>query len=514
MPPPRPLLPVALSLLVASACGSTVPPLAPPPIVLPPSSASPAVPLRDPTLVSVAAVRAPAQLTLDGDLREWGSLLPPEPRKPEAAPRKNAPPEAPPPNPRDASSHVAVALTGEGALIAVDFGEAAGEGIWLGLGARPPELPELGQFFGRMGFVPFNCDQHPIVTEEEPGGDQGYSFEANAPESVAACEAETARLAAFIAQLQSRFARLFKIDRDGIHEVSPGGQLAAVEGAKAVVKPGPHGATAEISLPLAALPRLADAPLLALRLVARAATTPAPPVLGPALWVPLDLPEPVSFEPHGALRAGILGRAIETTERTRGLTSFEEPQGLSFQPGDPLHVEIVDSPGCASLVPRTAPLYQKEASFGDVEIGDAPAPQGWGCAPGSGRSLVISRAGKLVALVDPLGEPRHTLERDGEVHVFGWSGSRWNVVAVSADGRHRDALDVKLDGKEGPQSGITAFAAATFATFGLRGVNARDRVEVTWRWDPARKMYTSKVKRSPLPKKATPKKATPKKSGP
>jgi hypothetical protein len=466
----------------------------------------------DPAIVSVTAARAPRTLAVDGDLGEWGSLPPPLPSlppPPEDNDNDDEPPKKkdPPPNPAEAASHLAIVLTSEAVLIAAELGEQAREGIWVGIGTHAPDLPVLGQYFGRMGFVPLgDCESGP---REQDGG---YWTEENPPEVVAACKDLQDRRAAFAARHEARFARVFRIDREGVRGVSADGELVAIEGARSAWKTGPKGATAETSLPLAAMPRVADAPLESLRLVARAATSPKPPGLDRGPWVWVKLPDAVSFEPHGELRARAFKRALELGGEGFGTIQYKQPRGLSFQPGDAQHVEIMDSPDCTAVVPREETLYRKQASLGDVEVGDVTAPVGSRCDAESERSLVIFKKGKLVEVIEDLGSVRGVVTRDGELHVIAfrsWNAT-WVVKAVASDGSHHNVYVQGGDRTEAKRytrdSDVSEFANETFDTFGWRGVRANRGVEMTWTWNGTRKIYTVKEGVLPIKEAKTPKK--------
>ena len=506
-------------LLLAGGCA---PPLVTPSSVAPPSvnvelpraSASSEVEPPDPAIVSVTAARAPKSFALDGDLGEWGSLPPPLPSL-LPPPSNDEPTDKPtkekdlPANPPEAASHLAIALTGEAALIAVELGEPARDGIWVGIGSHPPDLPVLGQYFGRMGFVPLgDCETSPMEK------DGGYWTEANPPEVVAACKAVNDRHAAFTARHEKRFVKFFRIDREGVRGVLQDGALGAIEGAKSAWKTGPKGATAEISLPLAAMPRVATAPLESLRLVARAATSPTPPGLDRGPWVWVKLPDAVSFEPHAALRAHAFKRALELGVGDFNTYLYTQPRGLSFQPGDAQHVEIMDSPDCSVVVPREETLYQKQASLGDVEVGNLTAPVDNGCNAASDRSLVIFNKGKLVEVIEELGSVRGVVTRNGELHVIAFKSwnAAWVVKAVASDGSHRNVHVQGGDRTEAKRYDrdfdVSDFVNETFDSFGWRGVRAGKGVEMTWSWNSARKIYTVKEGVIPLKQARSPKKTT------
>jgi hypothetical protein len=520
---------MTILLLLAGACGSPAPPSSPahPPQVsvqtVPPSTASdPAEvePPPDPAIVSVTTVHAPLKLAIDGELGEWGSLLPPPPDPPSAkkekpkAPPKGADeeePKAPPPsgpNPRNAASHLAFALTGDAALIAAELGEPARDGIWLGIGSSTPEVPPIGDYTRGGGIAEWDCGFKRVW------GIEGHyeNGEPNPPEVIAACKALIERHAKFTVKHARRFARRFKIDREGVRGVAADDTLYSVEGAKVAWKPGAKGATVEITLPLKAMPRVTEAPLASLRLVARAASSPTPPDFAPGPWVWVTLPEPVTFEPHGELRA----RAFQTPD---GYMNFTP--NMSYQPGDPIHVERLHyADGPTSVVADEDTLYEKKASLGDIEIGYLSS---------YGDSLAILKKGKLVDMAGVYGSPRGIVTRDGELHVISSSelafvpqiGGRvqpsWSVVVIAPDGSHRDeVVDHKVQIYEWDE-GVTNFVNKELDTFGMRGsthypppkgdyVEKAVGLEVTWRWDKSLKMYMAKLRSIPVPRPATKKK--------
>ena len=168
----------AVFILLAQACGSL--PTQKPPTDVPLATArpqasaeappQPAGPPPDPSIVSVAAVRPPPKLAIDGDLREWGSLLPPR----EAAPPPKVPDgyvtvnEEPKPllpsgpNPPDAASHLAISVTNDALLIAADLGEPAKDGIWLGIASPAPPVPSIGEYRRGGGVEALDCEYEQI----------------------------------------------------------------------------------------------------------------------------------------------------------------------------------------------------------------------------------------------------------------------------------------------------------------------------------------------------------------
>lgn len=525
----RPLRQASIILvLLAGACAT--PPPRPPQVEITPAPASttpPGVP-ADPTLVSVTAVSPPPKLLIDGDLAEWGSLLPlrepaapPSPAKlPNTAQQAPEVPLPSGPNPGNAVSHLAFALTNEAVLIAAELGEPARAGIWLGIGSMSPAVPPIG-IWARGGFVEsLDCEFEQVYINEgmfEKGA-------AKPPEVVAACRELLARHVTFVAEHRARFSRLLKIDAEGVRELKSDGNLATIAGARAVFKPRAKGASVEIALPLAAMPRLVEAPLQTLHLVARAVTTPKPE-LAPEQWVWVRFPDPVAFEPLGEIRARAVQILVDNTYH---------PTGLSYHPADPLHVQTLRYMGDPSSVdPGEEKLYEKLATLGDIEVGQVTAFGAW---------LAILKKGKLVGAdrdasddvpfdAFPPSERKGILTRDGSLHVISYSApadsegmgprtASWSALVIAPDGTAHDAVEsVDLPYR---WDDVTAFTSPDLATFGLRGttnypgqamdfVEKAEGLEVSYRWDPAQKKYLATRTRSAAPKKAKATKRTKKK---
>lgn len=476
-------------------------------------------PLSEPTLVSVATVRAPAAPLIDGDLGEWGTLPPPSPSLPAPVPYDEPASKGKPEmvtNPSNAMAHLAFALTSQGALIAAELDGPARDGIWLGIGFAPADLPLPGGYQGNAGYVPIGVAGVPdgCAETQQADGEDGTRLVTRSPEAVAACKAELARHAERRAKYRKRFAKLYKIDRAGIHGVSEDGGFVAIGGARLAWKPRGNGATLEISLPLAALPRMAEAPLTSLRLVARAATSPEPPKLD--AWVWLKLPEEVSFEPQGALRAHAFKRALDYGVAGLDglvLTTYRLPRGMSYQAAEPSLLEIFDSPDCMALRAREVPLYTKAASFGDVEVGYVAAPRGSSCAAEIEPWLAIFVKGKL-ASIEPTGSPRGAITRGGELHVLSyeetrWSpvGGTWSVLAFADNGVRRAGVIEPVAGLkdakgENPYwNDVSDFAGKDLNGFGWRGSTGKRGLEAVWHWDETRKVYRGTQRSIPVPKK-------------
>ncbi len=508
-----------LFFLGATACSAAPTSVAPLVVEASASSSTAAAGYPDPKVISVVLVGAPRHVVVDGDLGEWGVWPTPMPslpiddeREPASTGAAKKPP-APPPNPPDAASRLALSITSESVSIAADLGAQARDGVWIGIGAAPPEMPYLGEFVGRAGFLPLNCEQTMVVTSEDDGS-QGYGWEPSPPETKAACEAVVARETAFESANRKRFAKVFKVDRDGVKSVSESGELASVVGAEAVLRPSAKGATLEISLPLSAMPRVAQAPLTTLRVVARPLSA-KPPEPSMKQWIAAKLPEAVSFEPYGALRAFAFRSANELGDFYPGTTGFQEPRALSFQPGEPLRVEVMDAGDCTVVTPRQQTLYTKQATLGAIEVGYVTAAiRGYlGCGAASKDSVVIFENGKSdIVTLD--GNPKGVIERNGELHVLSvtdWE-KKWSVTSVAPDGTHHDIALTPREPTDKERQGaeLADFVSPGLDSFGWRSAKNLQGIEVTWTWDAAAKSYVMKERHVAIAKKPSKPSSAPK----
>ena len=198
----------------------------------PAPSASPRFSLRD-FEATVLASDKPTEFALDGEIAEWGSLVPP--------PAVGAKEKALPPRTVSAS-HLALALDSNGVTIAGDLALAAAEGLWVGIALDNPTMPRLGDPSNALDvFALGMCSGDKFKEEPCLGWMKAYR------------ELTPGYLA--------RFRRLYRIDRSGVRFVSEGGKLAHVEGAKVVFKTGNDRIAMEASFPAKALPRTVQAPL-------------------------------------------------------------------------------------------------------------------------------------------------------------------------------------------------------------------------------------------------------------
>lgn len=538
----RSFTPAVFFALALAAC--TPSEVSPKPVNIAPPPPPTKVDARGAALVSLLPMSAPATVTVDGDLKEWGDLSsPPQPvRRPptldeiesvdDGAPEPKIP--EPPTNSADAASKVVVAFTADGAYLAADLGEAAKEGVWVGLGSTPAEMPIVGEYFGRMGFQPLNCKSKPMVSEDDGGG-QGYWIEDRTPEEVAACKGIKSRYREMGHKHEERFAKMYRVDPSGVRVAGPGGALTAIEGAKSVWKAGPHGATVEVSLPLTALPRMAEAPLAKVRLLTSIDSTP--PAGTPDQWLWFKLPGPVGFEPFAALRSLAFQRANDVGDfNAPGTTMFKQSRGLSFSPGDPLHLEIMDSESCDGAEMHEIPLFEKLTSYRDVEIVRVSAPRGTRCRTEMEPWIASLNKGQIKEIVKLNGPPTGKMLRGEDMHILSYDShvwevtpGEWSALAFNTSGEKR-AVPVEpvpgydpFNGKpnDGPAvywEEATEMMSADNETFGWRGQRGGKGFEAIWKWDEASKSYKADQHKAdikkPAPKKPAPKKPAPKKPAP
>lgn len=490
------LVSIALAALAAVACRDTRAPDPPPSVPASASgsaTASASAPVR-PAAVRVVAVSAPGSVRVDGDLSDWGDAM-------------------------DAAPRLAVALTSDALYLAARLDLSAADGVWLGVGAWAPKLPPVGVIGIMDQLEPLtDCASHPVVGQVVDEGSRVLDTKdvPNAPAARAACKVALDRYTALRGEHERRFEKRFKLDREGIRELAQDGALVPIAHAEAAWRVESSEARVEIALPLSAMPRLAQAPLPSLKVFARTASDGGEEE--PWTWV--HLPAPVTFQPHGAERDHALEVQRPFWEGTLpdGLFYSRQSPALSYQPGDPLHLERMAYVGKPApfmeVAPREELLYQQAATLGDVQIGfNVPAPA-WPAQedfmPTAQQWLSIFRGGAFVALVDLKGNVRRVVNREGELHVVSSSpynrtnanGPRepvWSVVAVAADGSHRELTDeCPDDGDTNHSCGATTFASAELDRFGWR-TKCQPGAEVTFTWDTSKKRYTCKQRLFPGP---------------
>lgn len=385
----------------------------------------------------------------------------------------------------DASTQIKVAFTGDSAIVAARLGETATDGIWLGIGSEPLRGP------GPNGST---CDG--------PG---------TTPEANEACASMQEEYKAFLAKHDRLFERVYRIDSAGVRVLQRDGTLVAVPLAQVAWRKRAGGATAEASIPAASLPRFDRAPLDSIQILASDAPDPAKLDLLREHWTQISLDPPLAFEPWADLRARVL-------EVARG---WQCDDSLSYQPGDPLHLLGAWS--------GAHPLYRKQASLGETEIGfalEGPTLCAMSGVPGppfTRTAVAVLHRGHARSVLN-LAKVMKIVERGGELHVIayddayssgeGWSHADWSVTAVTADGSVRENLlptpkqPITPPQQDRRLTGVKVIHADDFTSFGLQktltieepnGQSKKLGFEIVWRWDPGKKAYVVKERRIPPP---------------
>ncbi|MRG95169.1 hypothetical protein [Polyangium spumosum] len=402
----------SFAMLVASCAPTKAPedagkPVKPALQVASASAPTLATPREPSPLVRVTAPeKLPANLSIDGDVSEWGSLAPPpDPKQP------------------DAPSRLSFALTKDGAFVAAELVERAKDGIWLVFGL---------------------------------GGTGGARAD------------------------DTRFERVFRLDKRGLSQVSESGALVPVVGSVVDMRFTERGTTLEARIPVAAYPRAAAAPITEVLVHAVAAEAAAPPKLARESWIRIGVPEPVHFEPHAELRAEVYRQNL----------TLLRPLGISYSPADPGHIEITGHLGKdgAAVATSERPLYVPERRLGDVEVGytffGVPA-------------LAVFKAGKLLELVDLEDELMGSVERNKQIHVFSYAQMNerppgfeagWLVIAVAEDG----SISYPFNAETGVSrwEKVYEIHSDKLDWFGMRGVpleyadeETPRPIEILWRFD-------------------------------
>lgn len=468
-------------------------------------------------LVSVALVTKPDALEFDGKLGEWPSLLPPEPKElPDLGAPKMATDrfeEVAAPNPLSAASHVALAVTPQAAWVAAELRGAARDGVWLGFGAIPPDLPIIGDVMLRGGpILPFNCEHEILVLEGDRAGEieQGPAL---APEVAKACREVTARHQAYKTAFRARFERVLRLSHEGVFELLADGSTQKVAGAELHAVRTEDATTLEVSLPISAYPRLAEAPWEWVRLAAAPLSAPSKAPLAER-WVPLKLAEPVAFEPEAELRARAIGMAY-------GLSFY--PPAVSYSPATPSLMESLHRDGPSIVTPIEKPLYKRLGARGTQEIGVVEV---------FAQSLVFKDEGSLFLVPQhedsyvewtPLPEIHGVFER-GELliavlsqdqlpYANGYAGpepASWTALYPLPGG----VGGVEFEDTYVPifERSPERFHNADYTELGLRGATHFPKalygydekliaMEIVWRWDAKKLKYRLKHSKRFLPKK-------------
>lgn len=414
--------------------------------------------------LSVALVTPPSRVVVDGELAEWGP----------------------------APLGVAFALTASGAYVVGAHDET---GFWLGIRAVPANVPPVGEYR--------------IIAGSEVDPEMGIVIPGCVAPTDATCVEAKKKIADEARVYEQRFERWYRIDRDRVRLLDSTGTLVAFERAKLARA----GGSFEVALPLAGLPRFAEAPVATLGLAVRSGESA--PVAEDNDWVVAKLETPVAFEPLGSLRA----------------LAFEDSEWMSYQPSLPLEVEVTRYPSPKDrtrFVIAKEALYTKQLEVGEIEVGYLAAGLPAEVLDRHGVSdrlklAVVSKQGAPTAL--PIkGVPLYLMARGGEAHVVFLSTSEQlahdggpdatfvpvtaaalSGVIVSADGKSRE---ISFDDVASPYwEDVEPFQGKD--TLGLRGHASEwrqgigkqgDVIELTWRWDAKQAKYVGKRTKGARPR--------------
>jgi len=480
-----------LSALALEACAGAPPHDVVVPVDKPVSPAAVApVDKEDTGTLTLIAAAKPGAFVVDGNIAEWGSLVPPPPKKKKAS-------DSPEPQ-KKPKSHVAVALHPEGFALAAELSPTVGDSFWLALSFDRPDVPSIGVYMRGGSIMPMLCENEDTAAQMSP-------------DDLAECKKLVENHDKFTGEYLARFESFYKISPKGV-ALFKNGALIPVAGAKVVVKPAEQGFTAEVSFPAKGLPRALQAPVQEFAGYAVVAKGNQPESRPPDEWDHHDLPQPVGFEPYAELRELALSAAQARQVNYRPY----KPHNISYQPGEGLEVEDVDYPGDSySVAAMSKVLYSKLRTMGDVEVGHIyTGMRGPGAADMV--SFLSMYKGKPVATFNLIGEEKGMVERDGELHVFAYwhqwpddspaHTAEWSVSAVGPDGSIRS--DIIETGVMPPRGwfDVTDIEDPDFTTFGLLATEfgnedgPGEKTTISWQYDKKERAYLVRRQKTPAPK--------------
>jgi hypothetical protein len=322
------------------------------------------------------------------------------------------------------------------------------------------------------------------------------------------------------ADYRERFIRRLRIDGASVSLVDGAGASAVIAGA--VVRS--QATSAEVELPLTALPDTSQAPLASLLAGAIFGELPAglrtPPSQGhpsienkaaiDAAWKKLELETPVGFGDHPDLLAatfenatsvmngGIMSQLSYSPARPETISSMTVPDVAVAQskvvPKVPGAIAGPTGPDRPALAHSESPLFTPLDTFDKVTIGLANG------------ALVTLVAGKLVAQ-DWFGKPEATHRREPDLHLFrfepggynqfiGHYPAKWHAIAIKPDGKIVPIADEGVDFPgmyDAWDSPPRTFHSPDWTSFGMRGKRGGKPRTVTWQWDAAKSAYVSSV---------------------
>jgi hypothetical protein len=364
------------------------------------------------------ASKAPTEPVIDGDIAEWG-ILPPTPS-------------------------VTLSVTKDGAYLVANLAGVTKDGIWIEISVPATELHPLGSW-----------------------GRDGSFYNYNDPEYEKPFKKLIENHARFVEKHAARFQKLYRLDSKGILWDSKKG-LAPIPNAVAVSKVVDDRLTAEVKLPLSALPRMSEAPANSFSLYVAAGSSTKMPKIDSEERAQVVLKAGIHFEPHSELRAAVAHPEFGTSE---------DRWSLSYQPSEPNIVELVDfrdrENGGTLMDATEQVLWEPVTKFGEFDVGYVHLLDAY---------LGLFKASKLVGTKKLPGQPKGFVQRNNTLHIFSlvegsslvqreqggvapWYWTAWHVMVLDAAGKISHAADFP---DERAPKGAKEFHTKNFEQFGLR----------------------------------------------
>lgn len=489
-----------LSALAAIAVGCSGGASERPAAVLPGPSLSPAPPpvasaprdfAGEP--IALSAVNLPDNVVVDGSISEWGL---------------------------DAKRNiVAIGISKTKVVLAIAWAEPERPIVTLALANLVPMLPEIG--WSQRGGTTHELTAEGCEFEQIPLIEAGWTNgRRQPPEVTRACKEVLARYEKASAGYRERFIRRLRIDTAGVSLLDGAGASAPLAGA--VVRS--QATSAEVELPLTALPDINQAPLVFILAGAVFGELPeglrTPPSQGhpsseekPALdaaWTRLELKTPVGFgdhpdilalvfeDPSGVMNGGVMSQISYAPARPETFSIMTVPDVAVAQskvvPKVPGAIGGPTGPDRPALYQEESPLFTPVDTFGKVTIVLA-------------RGSLVTLVGNKIVAEESFGQPEATHRRGEDLHFFkfrpggynpmvGFYPAQWSAVAIKPDGKIVPIADEGVDMPGMSDAWDTApktFNSPDWTSFGLRGQRGGKPKTVTWQWDATKSHYVSSV---------------------
>ncbi|NUP08065.1 MAG: hypothetical protein HOW73_18620 [Polyangiaceae bacterium] len=443
--------------------------------------------------VALSARAIPPKLVVDGDVSEWG-----------LDPKRNA---------------VVVGIDDKKVVLAITWAHAIRPVLTVALASPAPALPEIG--WSQRGGTTHALTDEACTFEQIPLIEAGWQNGARHPPEVAkACQDILARYDKMGVAYRERFIRRLRIAGDGVALLDGTGASLALSGAVVRAK----DSSAEVELPLTALPETNQAPLVTLLAGAAFGELPealrippqAPhpsidtPIKQDPAWRELELEHPVGFgvnpdvlalvfeEPTGVLNGGLMSQISYAPARPSEITLMTVPDvqvpPSKSSPNVPGAIDGPTAPNRPALSHQEEKLLTTIESFGNVTVGSAMG------------MLVTVVGGKLVAH-DYFGRPEATQRRGDDLHLFqldtggfnwsfGYAPPAWHAVAIKPDGKIVVIADEGVDYPgmfDAWEGEPKPFHDPDWKRFGLSGKRKGKPKKVTWQWDEKAARYVVSV---------------------